>query len=66
MHERLFTNESVSSRLEFASNKNTSQIFKRMVALVEMNSHRETLLLSLMLLLWLLSLDGSLFDVSPM
>ena len=42
MYERLFTNESVCRRFEVASQNNTSQIFKRMVGLVEMNSHRKT------------------------
>ena len=42
MYERLFTNESVCRRFQIASQNNTSQIFKRMVGLVEMNSHRET------------------------
>ena len=42
IYERLFTNESVSRRLEIASENNTSQISKRMDGLVEMNSHRET------------------------
>ena len=42
MYERLFTNESVCRRFEVASQNNTSQIFKLMVGLVEMNSHRET------------------------
>ena len=42
MYERLFTNESVCRRFGVASQNNTSQIFKRMVGLVEMNSHRET------------------------
>ena len=42
MYERLFTNESVCCRFEVVSEYNTSQIFKRMVGLVEMNSHRET------------------------
>ena len=42
MYERLFTNESVCRRFEVASENNTSQNFKRMVGLVEMNSHRET------------------------
>ena len=42
MYERLFTNESVCCRFEVASENNTSQFFKRMVGLVEMNSHRET------------------------
>ena len=42
MYERLLTNESVCRRIDVASENNTSQIFKRMVWLVEMNSHRET------------------------
>ena len=42
MYERLFTNESVCCRFEIASQNNTSQIFKGMIGLVEMNSHRET------------------------
>ena len=42
MYQRLFTNESVCCRFEVASQNDTSQIFKRMVGLVEMNSHRET------------------------
>ena len=42
MYERLFINEFVCRRFEVASQNNTSQIFKRMVELVEMNSHRET------------------------
>ena len=42
MYERLFTNESVCRRFEVASQNNTSQIFKRIVGFVEMNSHRET------------------------
>ena len=42
MDERLFTNESVCRRFEVASQNNTSQFSKRMVGLVEMNSHRET------------------------
>ena len=42
MYERLFTNESVCRRFEVASENNTSQIFKRMIGLVEMDSHRET------------------------
>ena len=42
MYERLFTNESVCCRFEVASQNNTSQIFMRMVGLVEMKSHRET------------------------
>ena len=42
MYERLFTNEYVCRRFEVASENNTSQILKRMVGLVEMNSHRET------------------------
>ena len=42
MYERLFTNESVCSHFEVASQKITSQIFMRMVGLAEMNSHRET------------------------
>ena len=41
MYEHLFTNESVCRRFEVASQNNTSQIFKRMVGLVEMNVHRE-------------------------
>ena len=43
MHERLFINESACRRFEVASKNNTSQIFKGMVGLVEVNSHRETL-----------------------
>ena len=42
MYQRLFTNESVYCRFEVASQNNTSQIFKRIFGLVEMNSHRET------------------------
>ena len=42
MYQHLFTNDSVCSRFEVASDNNTSQIFRRMVWLVEMNSHRET------------------------
>ena len=42
MYERLFTNDSVCCRFEVFSQNNTSQIFMRMVGLVEMNSHRET------------------------
>ena len=42
MYERLFTNEFVCRRFEVASQNNTSQIIKRMVWLVEINSHRET------------------------
>ena len=42
MYERLFTNESVCRRFEVASKNNTSQIYKPMVGLVEMNRHRET------------------------
>ena len=42
MCERLFTNESVCRRFEIAFENNTSLIFKRMVGLVEMNSHWET------------------------
>ena len=42
MCECLFTNEFVCRHLEVASQNNTSQIFMRMVGLVEMNSHRET------------------------
>ena len=42
VYQRLYTNESVCSRFEVASENNTSQILKRMVGLVEMNSHRET------------------------
>ena len=42
MYERLFTNESVCRSFEVDSENNTSQILKRMVGLVEMNSHRET------------------------
>ena len=37
----LFTNESVCRRFEVATENNTSQMLKRMVGLVEMNSHRE-------------------------
>ena len=40
-YERLFINESVCRRFNVASENNTSQIFMRMVCLVEMNSHRE-------------------------
>ena len=42
MYERLFTNESVCRRFEIDSENNTSQVFNRMVRLLEMNSHRET------------------------
>ena len=42
MYERLFTNESVYHRFKVASENNTSLIFRRMVGLVEMYSHRET------------------------
>ena len=42
MYQRLITNESVCCRFEVASQNKTSQIFKRMVGLVEMNSHRVT------------------------
>ena len=42
MYERLFTIESVCRRFEVASKKNTSQIYERMVGLVEVNSHLET------------------------
>ena len=42
MYERLFTNETVCRRFEVASMNNTSQIFMRMVGLVEMNSHPQT------------------------
>ena len=42
IYERLLTNESVCRRHKVASQINTSHIFKRMVGLVEMNSHRET------------------------
>ena len=42
MYERLFTDESVSRRFEVASKNNTSHIFRRMVGLVEVNSHRAT------------------------
>ena len=42
MYQGLFTNEFVCCRFEVASQNNTSQILKRMVGLVEMNSHRET------------------------
>ena len=39
----MFTNESVCRRIvEVTSKNNTSEILKRMVGLVEMNSHRET------------------------
>ena len=41
-YERLFTNESVCRRFEVTSQNNTSQIPKRIVGLVEMNSHRAT------------------------
>ena len=42
MYERLITSESVCRRFQVASQNNTSQIIRRMVELVEMNSHRET------------------------
>ena len=42
MYQHLFTYDSVCCRFEVASDNNTSQIFRRMVWLVEMNSHRET------------------------
>ena len=42
MCERLFTNVSVCRRFEVASKNSTSQFFKRMVGLVEVNIHRET------------------------
>ena len=38
MYERLFTNVSVCFRFEIYSENNTSQIFKRMVGLVEMTA----------------------------
>ena len=42
MYERLFTNESVCRCFEMAFENNTSQVSKRIVGLVEINSHRET------------------------
>ena len=42
MYESLFTNESVCRRFDVACQNNESQIFMRMVGLVEMYSHRET------------------------
>ena len=42
MYERLFTNDYVFRRFEVGSENNISKIFKRMVGLVEINSHRET------------------------
>ena len=66
MHECLYTNESVCCRLEVASQNNTYQIFRRMVKLVEMNSHRETPAVVSDALLRLFSLNRSLVDVSPL
>ena len=39
LNERLFTNEFVCRHFQIASENNTSQIFKRMVGFVEMDSH---------------------------
>ena len=43
MYQRLITNESVCCRFQVVSQNKTSQIFKRIVGLVEMNSQRVTL-----------------------